>query len=87
MSSPVQGRWFIMARRSSVSGFARTKDAGRFSGFVSTAIGDNGTAVPLVALKHGSNSGGVPTAATNTARKDGSIIATGNGSIAGGAPA
>ena len=87
MSSPVEGRWFIMARRFSVSGFARTKDAGRFSGFVSTAIGDNGTAVPLVALRHGSNSGAAPTAATNKARKDGSIIATGNGSTGGGGPA
>ena len=76
-----------MARRSSVSGFARTKDAGRFSGFASTVIGDNGTAVPLVALRHGSNSGGAPTAAINRARKVGSTIETGNGNTGGGAPA
>jgi len=48
-------------------------------------IGDNGTAVPLVARRHGSNSGAAPTAATNKARKAGSIIATGNGSTGGGA--
>ena len=83
MSSPVEGRWFIMARRFSVSGFARTKDAGRFSGFVSTAIGDNGTAVPLVARRHGSNNDAAPTAAINTVRKADSTIATGNGSTGG----
>jgi len=72
-----------MARRFSVSGFARRRSAGRSSGFASTVIADNGTAVPLVARRHGSTNDVGPTAATNTARKDDSTIATGNGSTGG----
>jgi len=74
-----------MARRFFVSEFARTRGAGLFSGFVSTVIGDNGTVVPLAVPTRGSNNGVAPIAAINTAPKDDSIIATGNGSTDAGA--
>jgi len=48
-------------------------------------IGDNGIAVPLVVPKHGWCNGVAPTAAINTAPKDDSTIATGNGSTGVGA--
>jgi len=76
-----------MVRRFFVSGFARTKSAVLFSGFAGTVTGDNGTVVPLAVTTRGSNSGGAPIAATKTARKDDSTIATGNGSTGGGAAA
>jgi hypothetical protein len=57
--------------------------AGRCSGSVSTVIADIAIAVRNAALRRGWDNGGEPTAVINTARKGGSIIATGSGNTAG----
>ncbi len=73
-----------MAKCFSGSGFAAAVDATRCSGSASTVIADSAIAVPLAALKPDSSNDAVPTAAINEARKDGWIIATGNGSSGAG---
>jgi len=58
--------------------------AGQCFGSVNTAIAGIAIAALNAALRRGSNNGGAPTAVTSAARKDGSTIATGNGSTATG---
>ena len=64
-----------MAKRFCGNGFALVKAATRFSSSVRTAIADTATAATNAASKPAASSGGAPTAATNRAPKDGSIIA------------
>ena len=54
------------------------------SGSVSTAIVDIAIAVRNAVIQRACNNGGGPTAGTSGARKDNSIIATGNGNTACG---
>jgi hypothetical protein len=61
--------------------------AGGCSGSVSTVIAGIAIAVRNAATQRDSNNGGEPTAVINVVRKDGSIIATGNGSTGGDRPA
>jgi len=70
-----------MAKLFSDSGFAAATDATRCSGSVSTVIVDSAIVVPPAGVKRASSRGAAPTAASNGARKDGWIIATGNASI------
>jgi hypothetical protein len=74
-----------MARQSFVNG--PVLDAGQCSGSANTAIADIAIAVPRAAQKHGEGSDAAPTAATNGARKDGSIIATVSGNTGAENPA
>ena len=88
LSSPTRIHgWRLMAKWFFGSGFAAALDATRCSGSASTVIADTVIAVPLAALKPGSSSDAAPTAVTSAARKDGSIIATGSGSIGNAGPA
>ena len=64
-----------MARRYSGNEFATVTSVTQCSSFASTAIADSATAVPNAVSKPASTKGGAPTAATNRAPKDGSIIA------------
>jgi len=75
-----------MAKWFSVNGFAAAGNVTRCSGSVSTVIADSAIAARLAAIKPGSSSAGAPTAATNGARRDGSIIATVSGNIGGAGP-
>jgi hypothetical protein len=88
LSTPARTHgWRLMAKWFFGSGLAAASDATRCSGSASTVIADTAIAVPLAALKPGSSSDAVPTAATSGAWKDDSIIATGSGNIGNAEPA
>ena len=61
--------------------FALPDNVARCSFCVPTVIGDNVIAVPPAAIKRAGYSGAAPIGGINKARKDGSTIATGSGSI------
>jgi hypothetical protein len=71
-----------MAKRFCGNGFASVKAATRFSSSVRTAIADTAIAATYAASKPAAGSGGVPTAATNRAPKDNSIIGIVSGNTA-----
>ena len=64
--------------------FALPDNVARCSFCVPTVIGDNGIAAPPAAIKRGGISGEARIGGINRARKDGSIIVTGNGNIVSG---
>jgi hypothetical protein len=64
-----------MAKRYSGNEFVSVTSVTQCSSSARIAIAGSVTAAPPAARKHASANGGVPTAATNGARRDGSIIA------------
>jgi hypothetical protein len=74
-------RWFFG------NAFVRLSDARQCSGSAGTATGGSVTAAKPAAGKLGAGSDGAPTTDTSEARKESSIIVTGNADIAAAAPA
>jgi hypothetical protein len=74
--------WRRMAKWFSGNGFVWAANVARCSFSARTAIAANAIAALRVALAPGAGSAAVPTVGTSTARRDGSIIATGSGSTA-----
>jgi hypothetical protein len=74
-----------MAKQFSGNGCASGIRVTRFSLFARTVIGDTAIAAPGAVSKPGGSSGEAPTDGINTARRGGSITATGSASIGNGA--
>lgn len=76
-----------MARSFFVNAFVLASVATQCSGSAGTAITDNVTAATPAVTKPAASSDAAPTTATSEARKDNSIIVTGNADTAVVAPA